>query len=72
MIDLQLTTQEATFLLDELNKQREHIENELVHTDARAMQADLARDLDRLDRLRQRLSTAVNLDMPRAGVAASR
>lgn len=59
MITLELTPDDGVFLAEQLKLQRRHIENELVHTDKRAMQADLARDLERLDRLCARVTNAM-------------
>jgi hypothetical protein len=59
MINFQLTNEEAKFLLTELGKERAHVENELVHTDKRAMQTEISRDLSALDRVMARLAHAV-------------
>lgn len=48
MVTLNLRTEDAAFLHDQLAKQLTHVEHELVHTDARDMQHELAHDLERL------------------------
>ncbi len=53
MINLDLTQNDAVFLQDQLAKRARQMENELVHTDKRSMQADLARDLEQLERLQR-------------------
>ncbi len=60
MIALQLSPEEATFLQAQLERHREHVENELVHTDHRNMQRELARDVERIRGLLERLSQAAN------------
>ncbi len=61
MITLELTHEDAKFLDDQLRRQLERVEDELVHTDKRAMQADIARDLEHLARIHKRLAHAVEL-----------
>jgi len=61
MINLELTHEEARFLLNELGRERGHVENELVHTDKHSMQAELAGDLKNLEQLVARLARAVEL-----------
>ncbi len=56
MITLELTIEEARFLREQLSRQLAHIEDELVHTDARDMQRELAQELERLRALTNRLS----------------
>ncbi|HVH46385.1 MAG TPA: hypothetical protein VM925_28785, partial [Labilithrix sp.] len=48
MITLQLTQDDARFLCTQLERQLAHIDDELVHTDKREMQRELARDVARL------------------------
>jgi hypothetical protein len=55
MVTLELNADEARFLLEQMKIHRRHVEEELAHTDARSMQADLASDLERLDRMRTRI-----------------
>jgi len=59
MITLELTPDDGAFLAEQLKSQRRHIENELVHTDKRQMQAELARDLERINRLCDRVTLAM-------------
>jgi hypothetical protein len=51
MITIQLSLEEAELLRSQVKRQAEHIESELVHTDAPAMQHELARDLERVHEL---------------------
>jgi hypothetical protein len=48
MIILQLSQDDARFLCGQLERQLAHIDDELVHTDKRQMQRELARDVARL------------------------
>ncbi len=61
MITLELTDDDAKFLREQLKSRAQQVENELIHTDKRAMQADIARDLERLERLNERLLRAVTM-----------
>ncbi len=54
--------------LEHLIKHARHVENELVHTDKRALQSDIARDLERLERLRDRVKNALDLTPSNAAV----
>jgi Arc/MetJ-type ribon-helix-helix transcriptional regulator len=62
MITLELTKADAAFLAEQLETRRRSVQNELVHTDLRALRADIARDLDRLDHLSTRLRHALELE----------
>ncbi len=64
MINFEMTKDEALFLLGELTKERKHVEIELVHTDKRSMQADIAKDLKRLESLVERLARATGTAAP--------
>lgn len=55
MISLRLSREEVVFLAEQLERQLTTVENELVHTDARGMQRDLAADLERLRALAARI-----------------
>lgn len=59
MITIELNPDDAKFLLEQLAMQRRHVETELVHTDVRSLQSDLARDLARLDQIRERIASIV-------------
>lgn len=59
MITIQLTNDDATFLAEQLIERARHVENELVHTDKRSLQAAIARDLEHLEQLRDRVLRAV-------------
>jgi hypothetical protein len=60
MIAIRLSAEDAAFLVAQLTRHLTTVENELVHTEARSMQASLARDYDRLVNLRDRLSREVD------------
>lgn len=64
MISLELTEEDGAFLLEQLAIHRARVENELVHTDKHNLQHELARDLNRLDNMRDALSQ--RLSTPRA------
>jgi hypothetical protein len=66
MMTLNLSNEEGKLLLEELRKERHHVENELVHTDKRAMQAEISRDLAALDQLLAKVSHAVELSATEA------
>lgn len=55
MVTMCLSEDDASFLYDEIARRTRDIEMELVHTDARAMQRDLARELERLQTIHQAL-----------------
>ena len=63
MIVLQLTQEEATFLANELAKERWEVKNELLHSDGRPMHGDLARELEEIDRLRDKVTHALDIAM---------
>jgi hypothetical protein len=54
-MQLELSTEEAHFLKAQLARHLTEVEDELVHTDVRALQADLNRDLERLRVIQARL-----------------
>lgn len=60
MIRFELTRDDATFLSDNLAIRAREIENELVHTDTRSMQKDLASDLKRIERLRGEIANVIS------------
>lgn len=51
MIHFDLTREDADFLRQQLEARAHAYEVELVHTDQRALRADVARDLERLEKL---------------------
>ena len=51
MISVELQHDDAAFLREQLGIRLREVENELIHTEKRSMQADIARDLERLQRL---------------------
>jgi hypothetical protein len=55
MITLQLTSEDAKFLAEQIAARIDHVQYELVHTDDRALHRAVADDLARLEALRQRL-----------------
>lgn len=61
MITIDLTNDDATFLGEQLANRCREVENELVHTDKRSLQAEIARDLERLERLHEQLVRTITL-----------
>jgi hypothetical protein len=61
MITLELNADEAGFLLEQLAQRRHYMEHELIHTDKRSFHAAVARDLERLDALYERIRRAVTM-----------
>ena len=55
MITLELSTQDVSFLAQQIAARIDHLQYELVHTDDRALHRAVADDLARLEALRQRL-----------------
>ena len=58
MVTMTLSDDDASFLLAEITRRAQDIETELVHTDARAMQHDLAMELERIETIKRDLSSA--------------
>lgn len=58
MVTMTLSEQDASFLLREITRRAQDIEKELVHTDARDMQRDLAAELNRIESIRLELASA--------------
>lgn len=56
MVTMTLSEQDASFLLREITRRAQDIEKELVHTDAREMQRDLADELKRIENIRRELA----------------
>lgn len=48
MVTVRLSNGELSFLREQLERQAEHLDSELIHTDRREMQRELARDVARL------------------------
>jgi hypothetical protein len=67
MLTFQLSREEAELLRSMLARQVGHIERELVHTDAPAMQHALARDLERAQALLARVERQLEAPGPDAG-----
>ena len=61
MVHFDLTGDDAKLLLDTIAGARRRIEDELVHTDARSMQSDLARDLEGIERVQRLLARALDI-----------
>jgi hypothetical protein len=59
VITVSLTREDATFLAQQLRRQLQTVENELIHTDVRRMQRELAADLARLEQIHDRLEKAL-------------
>lgn len=57
MITMTLSEEDASFLLSEITRRAQDIEQELVHTDARSMQRELAAELEKIERIRGGLSS---------------
>ena len=57
MITMTLSEEDASFLLAEITRRAKDIETELVHTDARDMQRDLADELKKIERIKGGLSS---------------
>jgi hypothetical protein len=57
-VQLDFSPDDLRFLVDHLDRYIASMDDELVHSDDRTIQRDLAAELDRLRRLRQRLATA--------------
>lgn len=62
MITLQLSQDDARFLRGQLERQLAHVDDELVHTDKREMQRELARDVARLRAVLAQLTSATEED----------
>jgi len=71
MITLQLTHDDARFLCAQLERQLAHIDDELVHTDNRQMQRELARDVDRLRMVLGRLVRATQEEKEAAALRSA-
>jgi len=56
MVTMTLSEQDASFLLREISRRAKDIEKELVHTDARDMQRDLADELKRIEAIKRELA----------------
>jgi hypothetical protein len=65
MISVQLDPSDASFLVDQLATQLDRLQNELVHTDDRALHRDLAKDIDHLTKVRERILRAMTADSSR-------
>jgi hypothetical protein len=48
MVQIQLSEVDATFLCDQLKRHMSRLDDELVHTDKRSMQRDIAKEVDHL------------------------
>lgn len=55
MVTMNLDTDDIAFLRQHLARHAQHVENELARTDARSMQRDLARDLERIQTILTKL-----------------
>jgi len=58
-MQLTLTPEESSLLIRHLTQQIEHLDSELVHTDKRDLQRDLARELQALRTLTDRIRSSV-------------
>lgn len=66
MVTMTLSEDDASFLLGEIARRAKDIERELVHTDARDMQRDLAAELSRIEVILRELELASGRPRPRA------
>lgn len=64
MYTLTLSDDDARFLLDQLSRHAIRLEGELIHTDARAMQRELAAELSRLNQLRDAIAASASAPPP--------
>jgi F0F1-type ATP synthase membrane subunit b/b' len=62
MITLDLTTDDAALLREQLQARARQVEHELAHTDRRQLQREIAQDLERIERLRERVERALALE----------
>jgi hypothetical protein len=62
MITLDLTTDDAALLREQLATRARQVEHELAHTDRRQLQREIAVDLERIERLRDRVDRALALE----------
>ena len=60
-MQLELSKDEALFLKVQLNRHLGELDDELIHTDKRLLQRELAKDAERLRNLEQRLSHLIEL-----------
>jgi len=58
-VTLDLSLDEARFLGEQLARQLQEVDDELVHTSSRPMQRGLAADSERLRQISQRLEAAI-------------
>lgn len=58
-MQLELTVEEAMFLKAQLTRHLGELDDELIHTDAHALQHELARDGRRLRALEERLAKLI-------------
>jgi len=56
-INLALSPEDARFLREHLQRHIAQVDDELVHTDRRAMQHEIAMDLERLKQIESQLAT---------------
>lgn len=66
MITLELTDEDAAFLREQLAMRHRDAENELIHTDKREMQREIAQDLRRLEGLQEHLVSRLGSGSPGA------
>lgn len=65
-ITLSLSREDGRFLAQQLRRHLQTVENELIHTDVRRMQRELAADLARLEGIQARLEAALTEESERA------
>lgn len=72
MVHLHLSRDNASFLMREISMRAAHLESELVHTDKRQMQRDLARDVAQLRVVMDALAEALREDRDEAALETAR
>ena len=60
-MQITFTSEETRLLIGHLNKQIEHMDDELVHTDKRELQRSLAAELEALRALAERIDAGASL-----------
>ncbi len=71
MVHLHLSRDNARFLMEQISVRAEHLDSELVHTDQRQMQRELARDVAQLRLVTDSLAEALREDREEAGLQAA-
>jgi hypothetical protein len=59
VVNIELPREDVRFLADHVAREVSRMNNELVHTDKRELQGELARDVERLTRIAEELRRLV-------------